>query len=94
MAGNEIAQIQDSLADRFCARRDLYCLFRFLPAYFAPNGLTDGWEERRTALGEEALEDADDIKDLPDAILAEAAQITADLVQVEPRLLARAKPAG
>jgi hypothetical protein len=52
MAGNEIAQIQDSLADRFCARRDLYCLFRFLPAYFAPNGLTDGWEERRTALGD------------------------------------------
>jgi carboxyl-terminal processing protease len=50
--------------------------------------------QRRTALGEEALEDADDIKDLPDAILAEAAQITADLVQVEPRLLARAKPAG
>jgi hypothetical protein len=42
----------DSLADRFCARRDLYCLFRFLPAYFAPNGLTDGWEERRTALGD------------------------------------------
>ena len=30
----------------------------------------------------------------PDAILAEASQITADLVQVEPRVLARAKPGG
>jgi len=50
--------------------------------------------QRRAALGEDALEDADDIKDLPDAILAEASQITADLVQVEPRFLARAKPGG
>jgi carboxyl-terminal processing protease len=48
--------------------------------------------QRREALGEDALDDADDIKDLPDAILAEASQITADLVQVEPRVLARAKP--
>jgi carboxyl-terminal processing protease len=48
--------------------------------------------QRRAALGEDALEDADDIKDLPDAILAEASQITADLVLVEPRVLARAKP--
>jgi carboxyl-terminal processing protease len=48
--------------------------------------------QRRAALGEDALDDADDIKDLPDAILAEASQITADLVQVEPRVLARAKP--
>ena len=29
-----------------------------------------------------------------DVILGEAAQITADLVQVEPRVLARAKPGG
>ena len=49
---------------------------------------------RRAATGEEALEDADDIKDLPDAILAEASQIAADLVRVEPRYQARAKPAG
>jgi len=48
--------------------------------------------QRRAALGEDALDDADEIKDLPDAILAEASQITADLVQVEPRVLARAKP--
>jgi carboxyl-terminal processing protease len=50
--------------------------------------------QRRAALGEDALDDADDIKDLPDAILAEASQITADLVQVEPRVMARAKPGG
>jgi len=50
--------------------------------------------ERRAAVGEDALDDADEIKDLPDAILAEASQITADLVRVEPRLQARAKPAG
>ena len=48
--------------------------------------------QRRAAPGGETLDDADDIKDLPDAILAEASQITADLVQVEPRVLARAKP--
>jgi carboxyl-terminal processing protease len=47
--------------------------------------------ERRAALGDEVLGDAEDIKDRPDAILAEASQITADLVQVEPRYLARAK---
>ena len=40
--------------------------------------------QRRAATGEESLDDAEDIKDLPDSILAEAAQITADLVQVEP----------
>jgi len=50
--------------------------------------------ERRAALGEETLDDADDIKDLPDTILAEASQITADLVRVEPRYQAGAKPAG
>jgi len=48
--------------------------------------------QRRAAQGEEAAEDAEDIQALPDAILAEAAQITADLVQVEPRLLARTRP--
>lgn len=50
--------------------------------------------QRRAALGEVAAEDTDDIKDLPDAILGEATQITADLVQVEPRFLARARPGG
>jgi hypothetical protein len=50
--------------------------------------------ERRAAQGEEAAEDAEDIQALPDAILAEAAEITADLVQVEPRLLARARTGG
>jgi carboxyl-terminal processing protease len=49
---------------------------------------------RRAALGEETLEDLDDIKDLPDAILAEASQITADLVRVEPRYQAGAQPGG
>jgi carboxyl-terminal processing protease len=50
--------------------------------------------ERRAALGEDSLDDAEDIKDLPDAILTEASQITADLVQLEPRYLARTKPGG
>jgi carboxyl-terminal processing protease len=50
--------------------------------------------ERRAALGEETLDDADDIKDLPDTILAEASQITADLVRVETRYQAGTKPAG
>jgi carboxyl-terminal processing protease len=48
--------------------------------------------DRRAALGEESLDDAEDIKDLPDAILTEAAQITADFVQLEPRYLVRTKP--
>ena len=47
--------------------------------------------DRRTAVGEEALDDAEKIEDRPDVILGEAAQITADLVVVEPRHLARAK---
>ena len=40
--------------------------------------------------GEPVLKAATEIKDPPDAILAEAAQITADLSQLEPRFLARA----
>ena len=47
---------------------------------------------RRSALGEPALKSVDDIKDPPDAILAEATQITADYVLLEPRLLAETKP--
>jgi carboxyl-terminal processing protease len=44
---------------------------------------------RLVAHGEQPLKAATDIKDPPDAILAEAAQITADLTRLEPRLLAR-----
>jgi len=47
--------------------------------------------DRRAAVGEEVLDDAEKIEDRPDVILGEAAQITADLVVVEPRHLARAK---
>jgi carboxyl-terminal processing protease len=57
--------------------------------------LTDGQlareNERRAALGEDELAAADDIKDLPDAMLTEATQITADLTEIEPRYLARAR---
>jgi carboxyl-terminal processing protease len=49
---------------------------------------------RRAARGEAPLKSVEDIKDPPDAILAEAAQITADLTQLEPRYLARARPDG
>jgi carboxyl-terminal processing protease len=44
---------------------------------------------RRTAHGEPALKSATEIKDPPDAILAEAAQVTADLSKLEPRLMAK-----
>jgi carboxyl-terminal processing protease len=44
---------------------------------------------RREALGEPALKAANEIKDQPDAILGEAAEITADLSQLEPRFMAR-----
>ncbi|MGB5104806.1 MAG: carboxy terminal-processing peptidase, partial [Steroidobacteraceae bacterium] len=47
--------------------------------------------ERRAARGEAALKAATEIKDPPDAILAEASEITADLTQLEPRYLARAR---
>jgi carboxyl-terminal processing protease len=44
---------------------------------------------RRQSLGEPALKAATEIKDPPDAILGEAAEITADLSQLEPRFMAR-----
>ena len=48
---------------------------------------------RRAAIGEPQLKAAAEIKDDgPDAILVEAAQITADLSQLEPRFVARARP--
>ena len=49
---------------------------------------------RRAAHGEPALKSATDIKDPPDAILGEAAQITADLSKLEPSLLAKAPAAA
>jgi carboxyl-terminal processing protease len=48
---------------------------------------------RRQAVGQPALKSAADIKDQPDAILGEAAQVTADLSQLEPRFTARTVPA-
>jgi carboxyl-terminal processing protease len=50
--------------------------------------------DRRAAVGDEAPEDAENAEERPDVILGEAAQITADLVVVEPRHLARAKTGG
>jgi carboxyl-terminal processing protease len=49
---------------------------------------------RRTALGEAPLKSVDEIKDPPDAILAEAAQITADYIELEPKYLAQTKVGG
>jgi hypothetical protein len=62
MMTDEIWKLLESLADRFCERKALYCLFRFLPAYFSPNGLTDGWEECRTALANTRALCRDDLK--------------------------------
>ena len=49
---------------------------------------------RRAALGEAPLKTVDEIKDPPDAILAEAAQITADYVGLKPTYVAGTKPGG
>jgi carboxyl-terminal processing protease len=49
---------------------------------------------RRQASGEPALKAATEIKDPPDAMLGEAAEITADLSQLEPRFMARTGAAG
>ena len=59
---NELIQIINSLADRFCERRAYSCLFRFLPAYFGPNGLTDGWEICREALADTRALCRDELK--------------------------------
>jgi carboxyl-terminal processing protease len=48
---------------------------------------------RRQALGEPVLKSATEIKDPPDAMLGEAAEITADLSQLEPRFMARVSAA-
>jgi carboxyl-terminal processing protease len=50
--------------------------------------------ERREAVGDEPLEETSAIENLPDAMLDEAAEITADLTQIEPRYVARTRPAG
>lgn len=49
---DELPKLLESLADRFCERRAYSCLLRFMPAYFSANGLTDGWEDCRTALAD------------------------------------------
>jgi carboxyl-terminal processing protease len=49
---------------------------------------------RRAALGEAPLKTVDEIKDPPDAILAEAAQITADYVGLKPTYVAGTKSGG
>jgi len=47
--------------------------------------------ERRTALGEPVLKSAEEIKDVPDAVLTEAARITADFTRLEPRYLSKVR---
>jgi len=68
----EIPKLLQSLADRFCERRAYSCLLAFLPAYFSPNGLTDGWKDCRKALADtKALRDQlkpDEEKDLHTAM--------------------------
>jgi hypothetical protein len=46
----ELPKLLNSLAERFCERKAYSCLLHFMPAYFAPNGLTDGWKDCRSAL--------------------------------------------
>jgi len=59
---DEIGKLLQSLADRFCERKALRCLSRFLPAYFSHNGLTDGWELCLTALADTRALCRDDLK--------------------------------
>jgi carboxyl-terminal processing protease len=47
--------------------------------------------DRRSAIGEAPLKTVDEIKDVPDAVLAEAVRITADLTRIEPRYLSRVR---
>ena len=41
-----------TLIDKWCDERKLVALMRVLPSYCGFNGLTDGWEELRTALSD------------------------------------------
>jgi hypothetical protein len=59
---NDISKLLESLADRFCKRRAYKCLLHFMPAYFSPNGLTDGWEDCRKYLSKTRALCRDDLK--------------------------------
>jgi hypothetical protein len=54
-----------ALIDRWCEQRNFVPLARLLPAYVGFNGLTDGWDELRSALvsvrslGFDALQEPD-----------------------------------
>jgi carboxyl-terminal processing protease len=50
--------------------------------------------QRREAVGEELLEDASDVSDIPDAILTEASEITADLSVAGSPYVAGVPPSG
>ena len=58
----EIQKLMASLSERLCERKALKSLFRFLGAYFAINGLTDGWEDCLTALKDLRALCRDDLK--------------------------------
>lgn len=60
---DEFWEIMNSVADRLCERRAYNCLFRFLPAYHSPNGLTDGWAECRDALKDTRALCRDELKE-------------------------------
>lgn len=72
---DDLIKIMNSLADRFCERRAYKCLFMFLPAYYAPNGLTDGWEISRTALADTRALCRDELKDDEEDDINEAMNI-------------------
>lgn len=59
----DLNKIMKSLAECFCERRAYRCLFRFLPAYFAQNELTDGWADCRKALADTRALCSDDLRD-------------------------------
>jgi hypothetical protein len=50
MTHDEFLQGLKNLADKWCERRALRPLHRFLGGYFALNGLTDGYAELEIAL--------------------------------------------
>lgn len=58
----ELPRLLESLADRFCEQRAYGCLLRFMPAYFALNGLTDGLENCKTALADTRALCRDELK--------------------------------
>lgn len=60
---DDLIEILDCLADGFCERRAYKCLLRFLPAYYLPNGLTDGLESCRKGLAETRALCRDNLKE-------------------------------